>query len=301
MHLGAVAVADAAGRLVRSAGDAHRPVFARSTMKPLQAAVSLSFVDGPILDEEAAVMASSHNAEPVHLEAVRALLRRAGADESALRCPPGLPLDPERRGPVDPAPILHNCSGKHAGMLLACARGGLDRGSYPDADHPLQRRILEAVTAAAGAAPERVGVDGCGTPVHAYPLATLARIFAAMAAGSGAGPVETGPVLQAMAAAPYLVAGRRRVCTAAMEAVPGLVVKSGAEGLICASLPGGLGVAVKAHDGAVRGAEPALIRTLELLGVVEPDDGSLAAFARRPVLGGSAAVGHVVSDFELIP
>ncbi|HEY5858849.1 MAG TPA: asparaginase, partial [Actinomycetota bacterium] len=41
VHLGHVAVCDAEGRLVAHAGDASHLVFARSCMKPLQAAVSL--------------------------------------------------------------------------------------------------------------------------------------------------------------------------------------------------------------------------------------------------------------------
>ena len=41
VHLGDIAVCDARGRVVAGLGDPHRPVFARSSMKPLQAAVSL--------------------------------------------------------------------------------------------------------------------------------------------------------------------------------------------------------------------------------------------------------------------
>ena len=40
VHLGDVAVVDADGRIVAAAGDADRVAFARSSMKPLQAAVS---------------------------------------------------------------------------------------------------------------------------------------------------------------------------------------------------------------------------------------------------------------------
>jgi L-asparaginase II len=41
VHLGSVAVADADGRLVAAAGDPGRVAFARSSMKPLQATVSM--------------------------------------------------------------------------------------------------------------------------------------------------------------------------------------------------------------------------------------------------------------------
>lgn len=302
IHLGSVAVADATGRLVRSAGDPGALVWARSTMKPVQAAVSLDLAGELPPDPEIAVMASSHNAEPVHLEAVRALLDRAGLEESVLRTPPALPLDPRiGRDVPGPRPILHNCSGKHAGMLLACVRAGLDVASYPDPGHPLQQRVLETVTRFAAREPERIGVDGCGTPVHALPLERVAAIYARLGAAPAA-DLPDGPaarVVEAMTAEPYLVAGRDRVCTAVMRAAPGVVVKSGAEGMICAGLPErGLGLAIKVADGAFRAADAALIRALEVLAALEVDD-RLAPFAARPVLGGGERVGGLVSDFEL--
>ena len=87
MHAGDVAVADADGAMLAFAGDPERLVFARSCMKPVQAAVSLSLSSLALPDREVAVMCASHNAEAVHVDAVRSLLSRAGVAESALRCP----------------------------------------------------------------------------------------------------------------------------------------------------------------------------------------------------------------------
>jgi len=71
-------------------------VFARSCMKPLQAAVALSSMNGERLtDRQVAVICASHNAEAVHLRAVRSVLARSGLTEADLRTPPGLPLDPD--------------------------------------------------------------------------------------------------------------------------------------------------------------------------------------------------------------
>ena len=85
VHLGHVAVCDVDGRLVARAGDADREVFMRSCTKPLQAAVSLAAIgDEALPDREVAVMCASHNGEPVHLGAVRALLERAGLGPEAL-------------------------------------------------------------------------------------------------------------------------------------------------------------------------------------------------------------------------
>src|SRR5687768_10770953 len=90
-----VAVVDAAGNITAAAGDPGRILFARSSMRPLQASVSLSLAPFDFPPAEVAVMCASHNAEPVHVQAVRSLLARAGVDESALQCPAMRPWDEE--------------------------------------------------------------------------------------------------------------------------------------------------------------------------------------------------------------
>jgi L-asparaginase II len=289
---------------VALAGDPATVAFARSSMKPLQAAVSLSLAGEGISDREVAVMCASHNGEDVHVRTVGSLLGRAGLGFDPLRTPPSLPLDQESaRAVSEPRPELHNCSGKHAGMLVASARRGFDLTSYPDPDHPLQREVLAAVVRASDQAPDTVGIDGCGVPVHALRLASMATLYARLADPERLGDLEpfARRALTAMGAHPYLVAGRGRVCTALMEAVPTVVVKAGAEGLICAALPErGLGVAVKIGDGSARAADPALLRALRLLDAL--DQGtleSLRPFARPSVVGGGSPVGELVADFDL--
>ena len=297
IHLGSVVVADAAGRVVAVAGDPGRVTYLRSVWKPLQAAASLARIgDLPLSEREVAVMAASHNAEPIHLEAVRGLLERAGLDESALRCPPDRPIDPDPdRPPEPPSPLMHNCSGKHAGMLLACVRAGLDLGSYLDPAHPLQGEILELTGAAAGAPAAAVGVDGCGAPAAALPLSGIATAFARLPEGLGPSAAR---VVEAMRAEPYLVAGRGRVCTALMEASGAVIAKVGAEGTAGAAVLGrGMGVAVKVEDGAGRARDAALVRALALLDAIDPEP--LASFAAPTVVGGARPVGELRADFSL--
>jgi L-asparaginase II len=297
-------VCDAEGRLVAFAGNPDRVVFARSCMKPLQAAVSLSLIGDELTDREVAVMSASHNGEPVHVETVAALLARGGLGFDALRCPPGWPLDQQSMARAgEQRRELHNCSGKHAGMVLACRRSGWDLETYREPSHPLQARITEAVLRATGLEQVRTGVDGCGVVVHGMELSLMATLFARLAAPAAWADLE-GPVARAtaaMRARPYLVAGRNRVDTALMEATPDLVVKAGAEGLLCASsLSRGIGVAVKVADGGARADAPALIHALSQLGVL--DDGAvetLASHARPAVLGGGLPVGEMIADFAL--
>ncbi|MGH2555807.1 MAG: asparaginase [Actinomycetota bacterium] len=305
VHAGDVAVVDADGTVVAGTGDPDREVFARSSMKPLQAAVSLSLAPYDFANREIAVMCASHNAEPVHIEAVRSLLARAGVDEDALRCPMARPwddeslaADPERRR------INSDCSGKHSGMLAACRANGWPLDSYRDPAHPYQQKVLRAVLAASGESRVRVGVDGCGVPVHGMPLRAMATIYARLSRPERLGALEEHArrAVGAMRAEPYMVAGRNRPDTAVMQEASAVIAKGGAEGLMCAALlDRGLGLAVKSRDGAGRAAGPALIHVLRSMDALDGDAVSrLAPFARPAVLGGGESVGEIVPEFELI-
>jgi len=302
IHLGHVAVCDVEGRLVASAGDPDRIVFARSSMKPLQAAVSLSRIDAELSEDELAIMCASHSGEPVHVEAVGAVLRRGGLDASALRTPPAWPWTVEDARLVEAmAPVFHNCSGKHAGMLVAAAARGEDLETYREPDHPLQVAVLDAARRLSGVDDLDVGVDGCGVPVHAMPLRAMATVFARVGSAPAGEPLaeQLAACTLAMRAYPYLVAGRDRADTALMQAVESVVAKGGAEGLACAAVPErGIAVAVRVDDGAARAAAPALVRALQLLGVLtEAQLEALDRIARPTVTGGGRPVGRLTSDF----
>jgi len=298
VHLGHVAVCDAAGRLVASVGDPNRPTFVRSCTKPVQASVSLTAIgaDERLPDGLVAILCASHNGEPVHVRAVRAVLHRGGLTEDDLRTPPARPSDAASARRVrNAAPVFHNCSGKHAGMLLACARRGWATPTYRSRGHPLQRRVLAAVRGLSGFEDVALGVDGCGVPVHGMPLRSIATMYARLADPERQEAWRGGvaSAVAAMRAEPYLVGGRHRVDTAIMQATPDVVAKEGAEALSCAvSLGAGLGIAVKVADGGYRAAGPALIRVLDDLGLLRPAARrSLAAIAVPPVLGGGRPVG----------
>src|SRR5438876_9110913 len=125
VHLGDVAVCDAAGHLLASAGDPDRLVFVRSCTKPVQAAVAVDAIGLELTDRLVAIMAASHNGEPVHLRAVRDVLRRGGLTEADLQTPADRPLDgASARRVRGPRPLVHNWSGKHTGQLLGAEVDG---------------------------------------------------------------------------------------------------------------------------------------------------------------------------------
>jgi L-asparaginase II len=89
VHFGAVAVADASGRLVACWGDPETVTFLRSSAKPFQA---LPLLEGGaaerfgIPDRELAVACASHSGTDAHVETVASLQARVGVAETDLRC-----------------------------------------------------------------------------------------------------------------------------------------------------------------------------------------------------------------------
>ncbi len=206
----------------------------RSSAKPIQA---IPFVEGydDLGDDEIAIACASHHAEPAQLEAVRKVLARAGAA-----------VDDLENGLQECRPdgkLGHNCSGKHAGMLAACAAHGWPLHPYRDPEHPLQQRIAEAVGGG------ETAVDGCGVPTFARTLGAAAELL-----------TRTPPrIRDAMRARPELVgASQDAVDTDLMRRRDGWIAKGGAEGLFCAAHADGRGLALKAEDGAYRAIRPAL-------------------------------------------
>lgn len=272
----AVAVRD--GEVVASAGDPRLVTFFRSSAKPFQA-LPLARARPDLPDEEVAIASSSHLAAPGQLAAVESLLDRADAGEHDLAC--GLEGDP-------PSRLKHNCSGKHAGMLLLCREHGWARAGYRLPEHPLQRALLAELADAAGAEAGsfRTATDGCGVVTWALPLATMAGLFARLAALDGGARV-----VAAMQAHPELVGGPGATDTELMRSLPGWVAKGGAEGLLCAAGADGTGVALKVEDGHARARGPATAAFLERLGLAVP------ALARAPLANSlGETVGDVVTE-----
>ncbi|HJT37450.1 MAG TPA: asparaginase, partial [Actinomycetota bacterium] len=272
-HLVDVAVVDPSGRLVAWAGDHERPAAYRSSAKPLQARASLEAGWEPTDARAVAIACSSHNGEAEHLAAVRSILDAAGIDETALRCPADVPLYlPAVMGVREKLPVYHNCSGKHAAMLAACTAAGWPLETYREPDHPLQQAVTALVRSAVGEISAAL-IDGCGVPTFVAPLRALARGLLA---------IDGGREAEAMRAHPFLVGGTDRLDTDLMAAVPNVLIKSGAEGLACLAVDG-VGIALKARDGAARARGPAVLHVLEQLGVVHSD--VLPQHRAPPVLG----------------
>ena len=321
LHVVAAAVVDESGGTLYRHGDPARRAWLRSSAKPIQL---LPLVEEGLVErfgfseEELAVMAASHDAEPFHLEAVRSILARAGLEESMLRCgahEPGNAAAAEelRRRGEEPTAIHNNCSGKHAGMLVVCRALGWPLDSYLAPDHPLQLRIWRTVAELAGAEPEKIGraVDGCGAVTFAMPVEAMARAWGALAAADerreSAREKAVGRIFDVMAARPAHVGGTGRLDSDILRhAGDRLIAKTGAEGVYCAAFRGPRGagpraLALKVLDGARRAQAPALLALLEELGEIDASrEPALEAHARPTIANRSGThVGRIDARLPL--
>jgi L-asparaginase II len=281
-----------------SLGEVAAPMFPRSANKPVQAAAMRACglaVEGELL----ALASASHSGEDFHVTGVRKILAGAGLTEDALQCPPALPMDEPTLWRFlgeggRPDRVHMNCSGKHAAMLATCVAAGWPAETYRDPDHPLQREIKAALGRLAGEDVAATGVDGCGAPLFAISLTGLARAFRALVLADPDSAERS--VADAVRAHPAWTSGTRRSEREFHEAVPGLLIKSGAEGVQAFALADGRAGAVKMEDGASR-ALPAI--TVALLRAIGADQGdgvdrdALDRIADVPVLGGGRPVGQV--------
>jgi L-asparaginase II len=299
VHRGRAVVADRQGHVAAHWGVVDAPVFPRSAIKPIQAIPLIESGAADALglsDEEIALACASHNGEPAHTDRVAAWLARMGLSETELACGPQAPRKHRDRAALEaagrqPGRIHNNCSGKHAGMLATARHKGEPTAGYHRLTHPVQQRVLGVLEQMSGQdlGPAPRGVDGCSIPTIATSLGGLAVAMARFADPADLPDRRIEAVLRirrAWAGQPYMIAGRGRFDTALIETTGGRVlVKTGAEGAYCASLPAlGLGLALKIEDGAGRASAVALTAVLQRLGALEAGEvAALAARARPPV------------------
>jgi L-asparaginase II len=268
-------VAVRAGEVVVSAGDPMLVTHFRSAAKPLQAVPVVRA--RPDLDEaEIAIACASHLARPEQLDAVRSLLAKAGATEDDLECGP------------EPTRIEHNCSGKHAGFIALCKAEGWPVEGYRLREHACQHAVRDEISVAAMVDPDGIAtaIDGCGVLTFALPLARMAHAFSRLVQSEGATRI-----VEAMRAHPELIRGSGAADTDLMRLLPGWIAKGGAEGLLCAASPDGLGMALKIEDGASRAVRSAAAAFLRRLGLDAGDLGVIPVTNSR---------GEVVGEFRAV-
>jgi L-asparaginase II len=289
VHRGYLVALSADGSVNLALGDSEHLIFPRSCVKSIQGAAMVRA--GLKLEPRLlALGCSSHSGSEEHLLAVREILALAKLDESALQCMLDKPLgDQERRawGDKPATRISMNCSGKHAAMLLTCVTNGWPIENYLDPAHPLQVAIKAELEALSGEKNTLTSTDGCGAPLFLMSVIGLARAIRAITLSTD--PVHQS-VLDASRTFPEMVAGKGRLTTQMIEAVPGLYMKDGAEAVEIASMPDGRTLVFKVADGSLRPFRVLVHAGLKRLGIDSP-------YEAENVLGGDRVIGTIRATF----
>lgn len=316
-HSGSIAVVDYAGKQLYAVGEVERMTLARSALKPVQAipVIQSGAADRFLFtDKEISICCASHNGEQQHTKVVESMLFRLGLAAENLQCGTHSPYSQTSYAELlrqggEPTQLHNNCSGKHTGMLALALQLQSDIKTYHRLEHPVQRKIEEALLALSGLkADELVSeIDGCGVPTFGLPLTSLAYVYAQLAhpdtLDSNSLRATVKRIISSMMAYPEMVSGTDEFCTDVMRVMQGKVLaKGGAEGVYCMGLPErGIGIAIKVDDGAFRAAYPAameVLRQLEVLSAAEYE--ALRAY-HLPVLTNrrGEAVGMIEPVFTL--
>jgi L-asparaginase II len=149
-------------------------------------------------------------------------------------------------------------------MLALCRARDWPSHGYRLPDHPVQQACRAAHAEAAELAEHELptAVDGCGVVTFGLQLGRMAHAYARLAQLP-----EGRRITEAMRTHPDLVGGPDGADYHLMQVATGWFAKGGAEGLLCAAGPEGVGIALKVEDGSSRPLEPALSAFLEPLGL----------------------------------
>ncbi|UPK43160.1 asparaginase [Paenibacillus pabuli] len=263
-HYGHISITDENGNVVYSAGDPHFRAFTRSSAKPFQAIPGIrAGIAGHygLTAQEIAIMASSHRSEPMHIQVLEQLESKIGLGEECLICAPSYPLNEESRNQWlraqgEKRRILHNCSGKHLGILAYTQMKQADLGSYAEPEHPVQREILETLAYMAGIEQQEIelGTDGCGFPVFSLPLSALSNAYLKLACPDLIEDLTTRSAVETITGAmneyPLMVGGTQRVDSVLLED-SNIVAKGGFKGVFGFALKKErLGITFKVLDGS---------------------------------------------------
>lgn len=279
-----VVVVNSNGEIVYKKGKEDLLTCMRSTAKPFQAIPSvLEDIDKfyNLTESELAIFCGSINGEEFQVNAIRDILKKANLDESFLKCGPAYPsykkyAEKLKSEGIKPAPIYHNCAGKHTGMLLSCKAKNLDIFNYYKKEHPLQIEILKIISEYSEYDKDQIKivVDGCGLPVFFLPLKNIAVAYKNLSLKLNLYESKVRRLLSACLKHPEMIGGTDRLCTDVIKITGGRIfIKVGAEALYAGfNCKTKEAFAFKVEDGGQRALNIFLVLLLKRLDWLYPNE-----------------------------
>ena len=291
-------------------GQAGSHLWSRSLLKPLQLLCHLPVLQATypkLRQRHFALMLSSHDGTPAHVQVLEEILDIARLPETVLQYDPVYPMSEAatlalKKSRHHPRKLYSACSGKHLAMILALHGQGHSISDYLDPDkNEAYQQLHEVLSWLFGPQPSRLTVDWCGMPNAVLTPMQMALLYNWLATGLPESvrqrcPKPLVPIMdgwgmlaQTMWFEPDLVGGADRLDSRLMhgkltrDKTRKIVAKEGADGLIAVGVnagpdyPDGLGLFVKIASGYTpKHMEAVIVELFDLLGLgrlhlVDPD------------------------------
>ena len=321
IHRGSIAVVSSTGDTIAYLGDIEKQTFMRSASKPIQVLPTL--LAGlhrrfNLTDEDVAMFNSSHWGSNHHIFVLEEIARKTGLTPEDMIMKPcsstaasALAAKLTDRSKLHPrmgqSKLQHCCSGKHFSlMLLQRELTGKPEG-YHLKDSPVQQQIIDFISMLSQTPTYKIGlgIDGCGVPVFALPLRSIAMSYAKLMD-------------------PFSMSGELRdtidynfscihkypekindygTPSYYINQNPDLIMKDGSRGVICMAIKSmKLGIAVKLEDGWTDEFQGIIIANI--LEQLKYDDAELIeklknCYSTKLYNDCGIEVGHSEADFKL--
>ena len=256
-------------------GDEQLVTPMRSSAKPFMVCPQIELCNKygiHLTDKQLSLMISSHNGENEHRKIAQSILDLSNSTVKDLYCGTHLPFfdwlydDFFGEKDVMKRQLFHNCSGKHAGMLLLAMLLGSCKFDYWKTTHPVQQIITNSVKSLLRISERSLfslALDGCGVPTYCITLKEMAEAYQRLYKEE-----RLQPVIKSAMKEPDMIAGKERIETDIIRYCQ-YFAKSGSEGIFCVTIPNiDISKALKVEDGNDDAAEAAiaeLLTTLDLL------------------------------------
>ena len=321
IHRGSIAVVSSTGDTIAYLGDIEKQTFMRSASKPIQVLPTL--LAGlhrrfNLTDEDVAMFNSSHWGSNHHIFVLEEIARKTGLTPEDMIMKPcsstaasALAAKLTDRSKLHPrmgqSKLQHCCSGKHFSLILLQRELTGKPEGYHLKDSPVQQQIIDFISMLSQTPTYKIGlgIDGCGVPVFALPLRSIAMSYAKLMD-------------------PFSMSGELRdtidynfscihkypekindygTPSYYINQNPDLIMKDGSRGVICMAIKSmKLGIAVKLEDGWTDEFQGIIIANI--LEQLKYDDAELIeklknCYSTKLYNDCGIEVGHSEADFKL--